>query len=102
MSFLVSYFLKRLQNTLDFTIEFSDRECGSFKVTYFNLSLTSITGVVLQYLNSDDFVGSLLPAFDDLSEGAPAKELQDFILVGHAVEDLVLHQLVVSVGPARR
>ena len=68
-----------------------------------NLSLSGITGMVLQDLDGHDLIGSFLPAFGHLTESAPAQELEDLILVvDGGVEDLVLHQLVVpiTVGPS--
>ena len=54
--------------------------------------------MVLQDLDGHDLVGSFLPALGDLTEGAPAQELQDLVLVvDGGVEDLVLDQLVVSI-----
>ena len=63
-----------------------------------NLSLSGITGMVLQDLDGHDLIGSFLPALGHLTKGAPAQELEDLILVvDGGVEDLVLDQLVVPI-----
>ena len=48
---------------------------------HFDLTLTSIRGMVLQDLDGHDLIGALFPAFGDLAERPTAKELQHFILV---------------------
>jgi len=64
----------------------------------FNLALSGIAGVVLQDLDGDDLVGPLFPAFGHLTKGAPAKELEDFVLVVEGgVEHFMLNQLVVPI-----
>ena len=63
-----------------------------------DLSLPGIARMVLQNLYGDDLIGSLLPALGHLSEGTPAEELEDLVLVvDGGVEDLVLDQLVVPI-----
>lgn len=74
--------------------------CAFVFQTYTDLS--RIRGVVLEDLDGDNLVGALLPALDHLAEGAPSEELEHLILVGHGVEHLVLHQLVVPIGAAPR
>ena len=54
--------------------------------------------MVLEDLDGHDLVGALLPALDDLSEGAPAQELEHLVLRRVGVQHLMLDQLVVAVG----
>ena len=55
--------------------------------------------MVLQYLDSHNVVGALLPALGHLAEGAAAEEFQHLILVvQRGVEYLVLDKLVVALG----
>lgn len=68
---------------------------------YLNLALARVRRVVLEDLDGHDLVGALLPALDDLSEGAASEELEHLVLIAQRAEDLVLHQLVVAVGRGR-
>lgn len=70
--------------------------------TDLDLTLASVRRVVLEDLDCDDLVRTLLPTFHHLPKGAASEELQHLILIGHGVEHLMLHQLVVAVGTAGR
>ena len=54
------------------------------------MALPCIARVVLEDLDGHDVVGALLPALDDLAEGAPAQELEDLVGMVEGVEDLML------------
>ena len=63
-----------------------------------DLPLPGVAGMVLQNLDGDDLIGSLLPALGHLSECSPTEELEDLVLVvDGGVEDLMLDQLVVPI-----
>lgn len=70
----------------------------------FDLSLPSVRRVIFQDLNGDYFVRTLLPTFDDLSEGAASEKFEYLVLVCHGAEHFMLDQLIVAlaVGRARR
>lgn len=53
--------------------------------------------MIFEDFDGDDIVGAFLPALDNLSKGSSAKELQHLVLRGDAVEDLMLHQLIVPI-----
>lgn len=65
------------------------------------LALTGIGRVILQNFDSYHFVGALLPALDDLTEGSASKEFEHLILVAQRAKHFVLNKLIVSIGRGR-
>ncbi len=60
-----------------------------------NLPLPCIRRVVLEDFDGDYFICALLPALDHLAKCAAPKELENLVGICHAVQDLMLYQLIV-------
>ena len=65
-------------------------------------ALASVRRVVLEYLDGDDLVRALLPALDDLAEGAAPQELEHLVGGRDRVQHFMLDQLVVALATPRR
>lgn len=66
--------------------------CELRQNVHFNFSLPGIRWMLLQDLDSDDLVGTLLPCFYHLTKGTLSEELENFILcIERRHEDFVFN-----------
>ena len=64
----------------------------------FNLALSSIWWVILQYLYCDNLTCASLPTLYHLTKSASAKELKNLVGTGWRVKNFMLHEMVVSLA----